>query len=303
MNFIQTGKLGKNEWWRYVATILIVMLGTQLGSIPLVIVAFIEAGDFQNFSNAAVDNFASLDINKNVYLILMLITFIVGLLLLWFCIKFIHQKTMTSIITARKKMDWKRFFFGAGIWGIITIITISIGIFLAPENYTWNFQAGPFFILLIISILLIPLQTSLEELLFRGYLMQGLGILSKSPFFALIITSVIFGLLHIANPEVDKVGNLIMVYYIGTGLFFGIVTLMDNGTELALGMHAINNILASVYVTANWTVFQTDALFVDNAEPSLGIDTFLPVFILYPLLLFIFSKKYGWKNWQKKLIG
>jgi hypothetical protein len=30
------------------------------------------------------------------------------------------------------------------------------------------------------------------------------------------------------------------VYYIGTGLFLGILTLMDEGMELALGFHANN---------------------------------------------------------------
>ncbi|WP_196884954.1 CPBP family intramembrane glutamic endopeptidase [Aureivirga sp. CE67] len=303
MNFIQTGNSGKNDWWLYVFTVLIVMLGTQIGSIPLMIVAFFKAGDTQTFYNAALDNFGSLNINKNLYLILMLLTFIIGFILLLFCVKYLHKKTTTSIITSRKKIDWKRFFFGVFTWGIISVITITLGIILSPESYEWNFKAGPFFTLLLISVLLIPTQTSLEELLFRGYLMQGFGLLSKSPFFALVLTSTIFGLLHLSNPEVAKVGNWIMVYYIGTGFFFGIVTLMDKGTELALGMHAINNILASVFVTANWTVFHTDALFIDYAEPSLGIDTFLPVIVLYPLLIVVFAKKYKWTNWREKLIG
>ena len=34
------------------------------------------------------------------------------------------------------------------------------------------------------------------------------------------MTSAIFGLLHMANPEIDKIGNIALVFYIGTGLFF-----------------------------------------------------------------------------------
>jgi len=86
-------------------------------------------------------------------------------------------------------------------------------------------------------------------------------------------------------------------------LLFGITTLMDDGTELSIGMHAANNIVASVFVTMNWTAFQTDALFVDTSEPSLGLETYLPVFIIYPLVILIFSKKYGWTNWKQKLLG
>ena len=90
-----------------------------------------------------------------------------------YCIKYIHKRTITSLVTSRNKIDWKRFWFGFFTWGIFVSITF-IGIYLSPENYTWNFKAKPFFILLAISFLFIPLQTSLEELLFRGYFMQGL---------------------------------------------------------------------------------------------------------------------------------
>mgnify|MGYP006237458257 CR=1 FL=1 len=40
-----------------------------------------------------------------------------------------------------------------------------------------------------------------------------------------------------------------------------------------------------------------------GVEPSVSIEMFLPVFVLYPLMLVLFSKKYGWKNWKEKLFG
>ena len=133
--------------------------------------------------------------------------------------------------------------------------------------------------------------------------MQGFGLWFRKSFVALILTSVIFGLLHGLNPEVEKLGMISMVFYIGTGLVLGIFTLMDDGLELALGFHAANNIVAAVLVTADWTVFQTDALLKDTSEPSVGWDMFVPVLIFYPLVIFIFSRKYGWKDWKNKLMG
>ncbi|GAH03214.1 unnamed protein product [marine sediment metagenome] len=53
----------------------------------------------------------------------------------------------------------------------------------------------------------------------------------------------------------------------------------------------------------DWAVFQTDALFVDTSEPSVGIEMILPVIILYPMIIYIFSKKYKWSDWNKKLFG
>ena len=304
MNYIQQAFKGNNEWYHWILTIILVFIGWQiLGVIPLVMTAFAFTENMTEFAHAAANNFMTLGINKNLFLFLMLFMFAVGLVFLLIGIKYIHKRTITSLVTSRKKIDWKRFLFGFLSWGILVLVLSFIGIYLAPENYTFNFNAKPFFILVAISIVFIPLQTSLEELLFRGYFMQGLGTLAKNKWVPLVITSVCFGLLHGANPEVQKLGSILMVFYIGTGFFYGITTLMDEGTELALGLHAANNMIAAFLVTTDWMVFQTDALFIDTSEPSVTWEMFIPVFVLYPLILWMFSKKYGWNNWLEKLIG
>tara|TARA_B100000795_G_C22806279_1_gene445073 strand:+ start:9477 stop:10439 length:963 start_codon:yes stop_codon:yes gene_type:complete len=304
MNYIQQAFKGDNEWYHWLFTIILVFSGWQIiGAIPLLFVALVYSESMTAFANAAADNFMSLGMDKNLFLFLMLFMFAVGLVFLLFSLKYIHKRSVTSLVTSRKKIDWKRFWFGFLSWGILVVVLSIIGIYLAPENYTFNFNAKPFFILVAISILIIPLQTSLEELLFRGYFMQGIGVLVRNKWFPLIITSVCFGLLHGANPEVQKLGSITMVFYIGTGFFYGITTLMDEGTELALGLHAANNMIAAFLITTDWMVFQTDALFIDTSEPSVTWEMFIPVFVLYPLILVLFSKKYGWTNWIEKLTG
>lgn len=133
--------------------------------------------------------------------------------------------------------------------------------------------------------------------------MQGIGLMAKNKWVPLVLTSTIFGLMHILNPEVSKLGYGIMVFYIGTGFFLGILTLMDEGLELALGFHAANNLTAALLVTADWTAFQTDSIYRDVSDPVLSWDVFIPVFIIFPILLFIFSKKYKWTNWKERLTG
>ena len=166
-----------------------------------------------------------------------------------------------------------------------------------------NFKPVPFAILVLIGIVLIPIQTSSEEYIFRGYLMQGFANLAKNKWFPLLMTSVIFGGMHWFNPEVAKIGPIILVYYIGTGLFLGMITLMDEGMELALGFHAANNLVGALLVTSDWSAFQTHSVFKDISDPSAGLDVIVPVVFIYPILLFIFSRKYNWKNWKEKLTG
>ncbi len=304
MNFIQQAYKGKNNWYHWVVTIILIFIGWQVvGVLPITLVAFKQTGNLGAFIEAAESNFMKMGMNSNLLFFLMLLMFLIGLIFLGFGVKYIHQRSLTSLVTSRNKIDWKRFLFGFSVWAILAIVFIVVGIFITPENYTWNFKPIPFFTLLAVSLILLPFQTSFEELLFRGYFMQGIGILSKNRWLPLFITSVVFGLLHGANPEIEKLGYIAMVFYIGTGFFYGITTLMDEGTELSLGMHAANNIVAAFFVTTDWTVFQTEALFIDTSEPSVGWEMFFPVLVVYPLLLFVFSKKYGWTNWQEKLTG
>jgi len=157
--------------------------------------------------------------------------------------------------------------------------------------------------LFLIATLMIPLQTSFEEYFFRGYIMQGLGLMTKTRWVPLVFTSVVFGAMHAFNPEVDKMGSIIMIYYIGTGFFLGVITLMDRGLELALGFHAGNNLIGALLVTADWTTFQTESILKDVSDPSAGIDTVLPVFVIYPLFLLLMARRYNWTDWSERLFG
>ena len=244
---------------------------------------------------------ATIGVNAAFVLLVGPLSFLCIGLLFW--VKFIHEQSLTSLTTSRGKIDWKRVFFSFFLWGSITTLMILALYYTQPENFVWNFKPEKFFIFLILAIILVPMQTSFEEYLFRAHMMQGIGLATNSRLVPLIVTSVLFGLMHIANPEVGKMGYIILIYYVGTGFFLGILTLMDEGLELALGFHAANNLFGALLLTSDWSAFQTHSILKDVAEPSAGFEVILPVFIIFPILVFIFSKKYGWKNWKQKLFG
>lgn len=294
MKYIQQGYTGNLGRWKYLI-------------IPTLFFGFIGLNFFaMSFMEIDMDKLIKAEIaskGENRFLVESLLPFAIGLGLVLFWVKYVHNQSITSLTTARTKIDWKRVFFSFSLWALITIVFLGIDYTMHPEHYIFNFKLVPFLALVLISILLIPLQTSFEEYFFRGYLMQGIGIATRNSFVPLVFTSVVFGILHIANPEVQKLGYEILVYYIGTGFFLGVITLMDDGLELAIGFHASNNLITALLVTADWTVFQTNSIFIDTTEPNLITDAYVPVFVLFPILIFIFAKKYQWNNWSKKLFG
>lgn len=294
MNYIQQAYKGELGFWKY---ILIPFF--FIGMMVLNYVAI----DMFDLNQEAIIKKEIAEKGSNLVLIEMLLPFMFFLAFLFFWVKFVHRQSLTSLTTSRKKIDWGRFWFAFLVWGGITAIMVTFEYYTKSEVLKLNFHSNKFLGLLLIGIIMIPIQTSFEEYLFRGYLMQGIGAKFKSRILPLILTSVIFGLMHIANPEVGKLGYVIMIYYIGTGLFLGVITLMDEGLELALGFHAANNLVGALLVTADWTAFQTNSIFKDVSEPSATTDVLIPVFVFFPLLLVVFAAKYKWKLWSEKLLG
>lgn len=299
--FIQQAFKGRTEWWRYLIGIIIIFLGWQLfGALPWFGAILFEAGP-EVLTLTQGEMLQVLDSNLNFFLLLF--SFAVGLGVLLLVIKLLHNQRIKDATTSRKKIDWGRFFFGFSIVAVFTIVITIVDYNMQPEDYLWNFEMVPFLILAAIALVMVPLQTSFEEYLFRGYLMQGIGALAGNRWLPLIITSVVFGGMHIFNPEVEKLGYIIMVYYIGTGFLLGIMTLMDEGLELALGFHAGNNLVGALLVTADWTAFETNSVLKDISEPTAGLDILLPVLIVYPVFLLLMAKTYRWNNWKEKLFG
>ncbi len=285
-------------FWYYILGSFLIILFNSFAQIPLL--SFASWDSITPDSNP-MDIFN--DISKNLRFFLLLLTFVLTVPGILLVVNKLHDLPIMSIISKRKKIDYNRILFAFTIAGTIISLSVLIGYYLSPENYELNFKLNEFLILTIIAILFVPIQTSVEEIVFRGYLMQGFGHWLNSRFMALFLTSTIFGFLHFFNPEINKLGNSFIILYIISSFTFGIMTLMDEGLELAMGFHAGNNLFIALLLTADWTVFNTDSLLIDISDPKIGLTDFIAPLILYPLILLIFSKKYSWSNWKQKLIS
>ena len=287
-----------NPFIKYVKGSLIFVFFHIIGQIPLSLYIISQSDIVEGVNNQQdlINNLPS-----NLTLFLVLLPFAVVLPFVYLVVTRLHNQSILSLITARNRVDYKKIFFSFMLWGSISTLMVFFDYWMSPEDFSWNFKPLTFLILFLISIVMIPLQTTLEEIIFRGYLLQGFGVLFKNRWMPLLTTSTLFGLLHLWNPEIDKLGIHLIWYYIGTGLFLGLITLMDEGLELALGFHAANNLVTALLVTASWTAFQTESLLIDNSEPSLGVELILTLLLIYPLIVFIFAKKYKWKNWLSQL--
>jgi len=296
MDYIQQAYKGRNDLWMF---LLVSVIISGIFILNFIMYLFSSKEDLE----AAYDLMSSWP--ANIMLIVNLLPFAVLLIMLFVFVKYFHQRSIISLTTSRSKIDWKRIGFSFLLIVGISLASFALSYYADPSQIELQFNPSKFAILLVISLVLFPFQIGLEEYLFRGYFMQQIGVLVRNRWFPLIFTSVFFGLAHSANPEVAEMGFITMIFYIGTGLMLGIMTLMDEGLELALGFHLGNNLLAALLITSDWSALQTDAIFKYTAEEANTsvIEILVPVLIFYPIILFILAKVYKWNNWGDRLFG
>jgi membrane protease YdiL (CAAX protease family) len=270
MNHLESAFKGKNSLWRYIVMIVaILIIVNTLGAIPLFIGYGIKVAADPAIIGKITSNpsgiMSVLDFDLNIGLLIMLFPFVTGILAFALLVKPLHWRTVKQTINGTGSIRWRRFFVSGLVWAIISGLYLIVYIGIEPSNFTLNNASVTLIYLIIISLLFVPFQAAFEEVLFRGYLMQGLAVLVRNRWFPLIITSILFALMHALNPEVKEYGFMTMMpQYLLFGLVFGIASLIDDGIEVAMGAHTANNIFLCIFVTNSSSALQTSALYVQK---------------------------------------
>ncbi len=291
MEFLNLLQQAKKHVHGFIACLLLIVLLTNVLQGPLLLAAkHLEA----SFSQQGI-LIAGMD--KNLYLTLSLLPFIGIWLALYLVTTKIHKTPFRNLISASKSIDKKRILFGFIVWIVFSACGVGLDYYFHGDQYQFQFNLLQFIPLILISLTLIPIQTSAEELLVRSYFMQMLGVSTNKRWIPILLTSTIFGLLHLANPEVHHFGLLTALpMYIGSGIIFAICTVMDDRLELALGMHAANNIFISIFITNENSTFQTYALF--DAPMNDMVLNYTAWILGSAFFLFLAHKTFKWGSWK-----
>jgi membrane protease YdiL (CAAX protease family) len=260
-DYLNLARLGKNDWWRFILAVLIILIAWQLvGATPTLLLVLWVMFDGNPTTTLNPDgSFPGVNINIS-FTVMMLASwaFIVGIFL---AVRFIHQRKLLTLVTPEHSLNWRRLFQGFTVWFLLAVITGIIEALLHPGRYVLTLDLPHLLPFVFLALALIPIQTSAEELFFRGYILQGFGLRIRNIWLLTIISGVIFMLPHFLNPEAKTNFLLMGIYYFSIGAAMAYITLRDGRLELALGMHAANNLFAGLIANAVVTVMPTPSIF------------------------------------------
>lgn len=298
--FLDLAKLGKNKWWRYVVAILNILTVWYIGVVTTAIflMAWVKTDNnpATNFNPEVTFQFEGL--SPQILVLYVNAGFFFLLLGLYITVRHIHRRFFLSLITTKKRINWTRIAQAFIISFLMQTLAIVLAYFVDPNSFQLTFKIDSFLSFLPIAFFIVPIQTSVEELFYRGYLMQAISLIARKPIIPVLFSSVLFMIVHLRNPEVlsqkTTIGSVsIILSYFISGLFLAIVTVKDNSLELALGFHAAKNIGVSLFVSANNSVVPSPAIFsIGEIEGSLiSIFALLSKYIVFYWLVFrVFPK-------------
>lgn len=217
----------KNRGWQRVLLIIIpfIFIGGIFQYIGL-LVAQVDLKDLENIHQSSEQHL----ITTSFDLLGVFIT-------IWIFMKFVDREKLINLGFYTQNR-FKDFIFGIGL-GAFIMLTSYLFLILTDEIY---FEKIVFSIKdIFISILVFSMVAILEEVLLRGYILRNLMI-SFNNYVALVISSILFSLLHAFNPNID---------------LFSLAGLFLAGLLLGASYIHTKNLWFPIALHLSWNLFQT----------------------------------------------
>jgi membrane protease YdiL (CAAX protease family) len=273
--YSELARTGINGWQQYVISIfLILAFYVVLGNLLIIAI------------NAAAQNITW--IGPFVNYIMMNSIYLAVLLAIYLSVCFVHKRDFKSLITPYGKISWKRVFFGFSLYFFLVLLSTLIEYFIHPGDFKVTLNTTRLLISLPVILILTPIQTTTEELFFRGYIIQSFGLIIKNNYLLAFISGLLFTLPHLGNPEVSK-GFLIMeIFYFSIGFLFALLTLKSNTLEIAIGAHAANNLFPAILVNYESSVLETSSVFtLTYFDPLFSLIQFIIMAAVFYYLIIV----------------
>lgn len=156
---------------------------------------------------------------------------------LYIATKIVRDRPFTSYASSRGGWNFKLYLKALIIPFIALMIFQGADVAINGTDGTYHFSI----LFLIASLILVPLQCTAEEYVYRGLIMQTFGSWFKIPVLAIVLQGIIFSVSHGYN-------TLGLVEVFVSGLIFGFLTWKTNGIEVSSAMHTANNFSISLFI-------------------------------------------------------
>ena len=186
---------------------------------------------------------------------------------LWLAMRFVHGEPLAALFGASRRVSLPGFVKGL-IAVLITSALSEILLYgLQPEIARGAISLSTWLLFLLPIVALTLLQTSSEEMLFRGYLLRGLAKRFQSPYVWALLPVLLFTSLHWSPDSSLAINACVLASIAAFAVLLTLLVYVTGNLGAAFGAHLGNN-LTGFLLISHQESYNSFALF--NAKPLEG---------------------------------
>ena len=163
-------------------------------------------------------------------------------------VRLLHRRAMRSLLGPGRPF-LRQFTQGCVMLSLLTVVLFILPPWDMGESYVPNMALGDWLLLLPLSLLAVLVQSSAEEVLFRGYIQQQLAARFRSPLIWMVLPSALFGCLHYMPATAGENAFLVAIWAGIFGLLMADLTARSGTLGPAIALHFINNVSAILIIS------------------------------------------------------
>lgn len=219
----------------------LIALGLYLGASMITVMIFMFAVIDDPALEQKLDEMAlspdTIDMSDPGIFAFMMISLILMLPAILIATRIMNVQKVGTLTSVTGKMRWG--WLGKCMLVALAILTLNFALSFGLDTangipFEPDFAAPNMWLLLSLTVLLVPFQATAEEYIFRGYLMQLLGGWLRHPAFAILIPVPFF----MAGHMYDIYGQLDVGFF---AIAAGYLAWRTGGLEAAIALHVVNN--------------------------------------------------------------
>ena len=210
-------------------------------------------------------------------------------------VRYVLGRPARTVVTGRPRVSVSRILYGALVFALLTAAGTAVDFLVHRDSYHVTFDLGRFIPVTIVALLLIPIQSAAEELLFRGYLVQWTSLgtdnrrrpMTGVPRIATLaaVSGLLFALPHLLNPEAQGAQAYAWLAWFALGAGWAWAAVLDGRIELGIGAHIANNLFSILAVGYSISVVPTaSAVTTNQIDWPLSIVSAFVIAVLFVLI-------------------
>lgn len=210
----------------------------------------------------------------------------------WAVVRLLHGQRFATLFSPEGGIRWRDFAGGVALALAFAAATVVVALVVVGVPARTEISATTWLAALAPLAVLIFLQASGEELIFRGYMLQQLAARFRTPLIWAGVPALLFGLAHFSGGSELGIGWHYVVVTVAFGLTAAALVWRTGSLAAAMGLHTGMNMFAIAFLGVEGVLEGTQLFLYDEAEAVVlftidGVATLVILaFVLSPLCPF-----------------